>query len=286
MSVEPSKSFLSAAGRQLKSHWKWLLFSITLVAISVVATLLLYSPKPTPSQTVTVTVPPTGAGGVVSVVVPGPIVDKLGASHDGGLTSFGTGLLTVLGTLAGAGLTYLTTSQRNKQDQLIADREVAHRRETRQQEIRDRSRQACIDVLRTGQQVTGATRLLWVSINNGDPSDRIEKNAEELRSVVQGWYSVGEVLSLSVPPTAATAFDAYKSALNAYVISATRWKGYFDEVAKRTAIRSSAQAVNGPSAPTETPSADRCKALHDEVIAARKAFLAATAPVFHEDAFT
>jgi hypothetical protein len=274
-------------------YWKPLAFALGVGMFCVLATLSFdnrsQSPASTetPNATVTISVPTNSVApaGTVKVEIPGRIVDKLGPSHDSGVTgTAAVALIALLGSSLAAVLAYLATRDKNKNDRTISDeirkQATDDRTETRRQEIRDRSRKACIDVLRAGQQVTGASRLLWVSIHNDDPSDRIEKNSEDLKTVVQGWQAVAEVLSLSIPPTAESAFDGYKNALNEYVTCATRWKGNFDWLAKPEAMRSAAQA------PKEIPSPEQSNDLHKEVIASRETFLEATSPLFLENAFT
>jgi hypothetical protein len=291
MSVEQSK-------KPFKFTWKWVLCVLGVGAICVLATLQIdtrsqsgSASTTTPTETVNVSIPPNSLGpaGTVGVAIPGRIIDKLGPPHDTGLAGIWPAVTVLLGTLAGAALTFATTSQKNKQDRIISEearqQATADRIETRRQEIRDHSLQACLEVITAGRLVAMATRTLWVHCANKEPRDKVEESFSKLDPVLRDWYIASEVLLLRMPPVAKTAFIAYREALNKYVQSATRWSGDY-----LASIPAAAQPGSPPGTPIPFPprrhTAIKCKRLENDVLTKREVFVDIANDYFREGAFS
>lgn len=285
-------------GESLKIPWKSLLFAVgvgaicTLVALQVhTGTQTASAPTPTTPETVTVSVPPNSLApaGTVTVAIPSRIVDKLGPSHDSGLAGIWPAATALLGTLAGALLTFATTSQKNKQDRTTAEQSlkqaVADRVETRQHEIKDLSLQACLALLTAGRLLAMGIRTLWVDCANEVPRDKVEGSFSRLEPVIRDWYVAYEVLLLRLPPGANAPLVAYRKALNRYLLNATRWRDDY-----LASIPSAAPPGSPPVTPVAFPpgrhTAIKSKRRENDVFAKREDFVDIVNTYFHEAALS
>lgn len=230
------------SGKPSISKVKWLLFTVGVSAICILVTWFLtsltiapQSTSPTsiggspltttsgsPSnQTIAATLPPNSAySGTVSVAIPDRIIDKLGPPHDSGVVklfeSIWPGASALIGALIGGLVTLAANRLHNSLQQQASF-------ETRLQFVRDRTFKACADVLKAGRLAAASTLTMWYDAYDGAPHDQVRKDSKELDKDIQDWYSVSELLRLTLPPGAKSAFEGYASVLSAYIIEARRF---------------------------------------------------------------
>lgn len=306
---------------------KWLLFTVGFSAICILVTwFFLTSPTNAPpstsptstggstptttsaspsNQTIAVTLPPNSHySGTLSVAIPDHIIDKLRPPSDSGaakiIENIWPGVAALLGALAGAALTYMANSQKNKQDKTMSEQgrqqAIADRTETRRQAIRDLSRADSLEVMKAGRQVAAATRTLWVDVANEAAPERVKESETKLGLVIRDWYSASEALLLTVPPMAETAFKEYRIALNEYLLSATRWSGVYlagkakdtpSGTAPHSAVVTNTALQDTDDERSKQPhSSAKCKRLEQDVLDRRDDFIQVLKKHFHEGAWS
>ena len=238
---------------------------------------------PTPpgknAQTITVTIPPddsTGADRAVEVSVPDSVIEKLGPPREGGAAKILAGLWPAAATLFGAAVGGGVTLWANRQQ---SEHEQATAKAVREQAIRDRSFQACADVIKAGRLAVAAADSLWKEVYDaespdGDPKapDRVVEKQELFEIANRSWYSTGSAAWLALPPAAKESFDEYAEAVAVFLNEVTKW---------RNDVAAGASDV----AKIDTRSAE-CERLHNETLAKRGAFLDLAKAQFDEQAWS
>jgi hypothetical protein len=260
---------------------KWTLFTVGVSAVCVLVTWF-YLTGPTsappsirppstgststttsaspPNEPIAVTLPPNSAySGTVSVAIPDRIIDKLGPSHDSGVVKFlgsiWPGASALIGALIG-GLVTLAAGRLNNAHQREAEYE------TRRQVVRDRTFSACADVLKAGRLQLGSTKQMWYNAYIGATHDQVRKDSKEVDKDIQDWYSVSELLRLTLPPGAKSAFKDYADALSGYVGEAWRFRDEYLE-----------KPLPDPNFERDNAGHERLDGIEDDVLAKRNAFI-------------
>lgn len=126
------------------------------------------------------------------------------------------GVSTLLGALAGGGVTLWANLQKNSQEQRASN-------EARKRSIKDRSFNACVDVLKAGRLAAAEGNNLRWDLFTGAPHDRIVEYRTQFDNAVRNWYSAASAAQLTLPPAAKGAFDNYMVALAAFLEEVNDW---------------------------------------------------------------
>jgi hypothetical protein len=178
---------------------------------------------PPPDQTVTATIPAdtTNPARKVGVTIPGAILEKLGPPPGTSLAKIfenvWPGVSTLLGVLAGGGVTLLANLQKNSQERRASN-------DARIRSIKDRSFNACVDVLKAGRLVTAEAGSLTVRLYSEESHDRIRKQTIPFESARRNYFAAGVVADLALPPAATGALRSYAGVLATYLNHVQHWQ--------------------------------------------------------------
>lgn len=117
-----------------------------------------------------------------------------------------SGISGLLGAVIGAGATLVANRQNNKQEQAAAFR-------SRQSEIKDRSFDACVDVLKTGQLLTDEANILWYNPATNESEERNRSHSEKFLEALRNHNAAKALARLAMPPTVKSSFDGYITAV-------------------------------------------------------------------------
>lgn len=127
------------------------------------------------------------------------------------------GVSTLLGALAGGGVTLWATHQQQNQDK---NAQIHKRRD----EIRDRSFNACVDVIRTASLLYNETNSLWFDLGKGESVESITRHELKFNEALTNHYAANSLARMTVPPNLKAAFDEYISATRDLSNEVAEWK--------------------------------------------------------------
>jgi hypothetical protein len=116
------------------------------------------------------------------------------------------GVSTLLGALAGGGVTLWANRQKNSHEQRASN-------EARTRSIKDRSFNACVDLLKAARLVGGECDSLWFEVYNKASNDRVIEYDRAFQTAIRNWYAAAEAVRLTVPPAATDTFLAWGVAM-------------------------------------------------------------------------
>jgi hypothetical protein len=165
------------------------------------------------------------------------------------------GVSTLLGAIAGGGVTLVANRQKNSQEQRAS-------KETRTQSIKDRSFSACVDVLKSGRLLAAASHSMAWNMYQGESHHRIAEREASFDKALRNWYSVSEVGRLTVPPAIRVNFEEYMDALTAFLQQVDTWKSEY----------LASPPPNKEAEPAKTAYLE-CQALEDVALAKRTRYV-------------
>lgn len=172
------------------------------------------------------------------------------------------GVSTLLGAVAGGGVTLWANRQKSSYEQRASER-------AREQSIKDRSFNACVDFLKTARVATTAANTLANGLHDGSSNDRMVEYDKAFRDELPNVYAVSQAAQLTVPPGAQGALKDYGDAVMAFLNEVHEWKGeYF-------ANSSSSDEANEERW-------EKCTGLRDDTPDRRNDFVAAVKTQFDE----
>jgi hypothetical protein len=167
------------------------------------------------------------------------------------------GVSTLLGAGVGGGVTLWANNQNHAQEQ-------AAKLSSRQSQIKDRSFNACVDLLKAAQLMTHEANTLRIDLRNGEPYDVISSHSPPLFDSVRNFNAAREVARMAIPPTVKSCFDQYVKAAGNFSDEVYDWKIAY--------LKS-----------RDTPTRDeKCQLLIDDMIAKRDDFSRAASTQFNE----
>jgi hypothetical protein len=163
------------------------------------------------------------------------------------------GISTLLGAFAGGGVTLWANRQKSSQEERALY-------EARKRSIKDRSFNACVDVLKAGRLAAAEADSLRFEVYNRASNDRIVEYDSPFQSAIRNWYAASEAFRLTSPPAAKDAFQAYGTALQLFLRDVDRYKNDY------------LRGVSWDEKDNDALS-DGCERRRDEVLAKRNEFV-------------
>jgi hypothetical protein len=137
------------------------------------------------------------------------------------------GISALLGAGIGGGATLFANHQKNVQEQGAA-------RSSRQSGVKDRSFNACVDLLKAARLLTSEANTLSFHMSKGDSQVIIAERAGRFDEALRNYYAANEVARIAMPPAVADSFDDYTKALVAIASHVYTWRLSTSKVPRRT----------------------------------------------------
>jgi hypothetical protein len=116
------------------------------------------------------------------------------------------GISALLGAGIGGGATVLVNRQTNKQQRAAAF-------SSRQSQIKDRSFDACVDVLKTALLLCNEANILWYDPATGDSDELNSSRSAPFYEAARNHNAASSLARMAMPPMVKSSFDDYMTAV-------------------------------------------------------------------------